>query len=166
MRGRPKTPTAIKEATGNPGKRSTKTKEPDPDYLQDLSPPEWMPEKAQAVWREEAPKFRKARLLTEVDVLAFAAMCIAASDYRRAVEKTGENDVKANMREKDGEIVAVGEHINPWALVKSMSAKQLTGWLGKFGGTPQDRTRVEINPQASLFGNGDKKTDPAEEYFH
>jgi|GEM_PF-810614 len=166
MRGRPKTPTAIKEATGNPGKRSTKTKEPDPDYLQDLSPPEWMPEKAQAIWREEAPKFRKARLLTEIDVLAFAAMCIAAADYRRAVEKTGENDVKANYKEKDGETVAVGEHINPWALVKSMSAKQLTGWLGKFGGTPQDRTRVEINPQASLFGDGDKKKDPAESYFH
>jgi hypothetical protein len=50
-------------------------------------------------------------------------------------------------------------------MVKSMASKQMGMWLGKFGGTPQDRTRVEVNPQASLFGNDGKPTDPAAAFF-
>jgi phage terminase small subunit len=120
------------------------------------------------VWLQEAPKFRKARLLTEIDVMAFAALCQSAADYRRAVRKTGEDDVKCKYAEdEEGEVRAVGEHLNPWAMVKSMSSKQLGMWLGKFGGTPQDRTRVEVNPQASLFGDdGKKPADPAASFFH
>jgi P27 family predicted phage terminase small subunit len=164
---RPKIPSATKDAMGNPGKRSKKTKEPDPDYLADLTPPDWLSEGARVVWLQEAPKFRKARLLTEIDVLAFAALCQAASDYRRAVAKTGEDDVKVKMvvDKESGQPVSTGEHLNPWAMVKSMASKQMAGWLGKFGGTPQDRTRVELNPQAELFPS-DAKKDKSEAYFH
>ena len=153
---------------GNPGKRASSKGEPDPVYLQDLTPPEWLGAGAQAVWLEEAPKFRRALLLTEVDVMAFAALCQAAADYRRAVARTGEDDVKAKMvvDEESGKPVSTGEHLNPWAMVKSMSSKQMGFWLGKFGGTPQDRTRVEINPQASLFGDHGKPADPAAEFIH
>jgi phage terminase small subunit len=119
------------------------------------------------VWEQEAPKFRRARLLTEVDVMAFAALCQSAADYRRAVAKTGEDDVKAKFREdEEGNVVSVGEHLNPWAMVKSMASKQMGMWLGKFGGTPQDRTRVELNPQANLFPSDGKPKDPAADYFH
>lgn len=153
---------------GNPGKRATGKGEPDPEYLADLTPPEWLSEGAREVWLQEAPKFRKARLLTEIDVMAFAALCQSAADYRRAVRKTGEDDVKCKYAEdEEGEVRAVGEHLNPWAMVKSMSSKQLGMWLGKFGGTPQDRTRVEVNPQGSLFGDdGKKPADPAATFFH
>lgn len=167
MAGRPRKPTSVKEVMGNPGKRASRKNEPDPTYLEDLTPPEWMSVGAQAVWLQEAPKFRKARLLTEIDVLAFAAMCQAAADYRRAVAKTGDEDVKAKYREdEEGNVVAVGEHLNPWAMVKSMSSKQLGMWIGKFGGTPQDRTRVEVNPQASLFGDDRAQKDPSAAFFH
>lgn len=153
---------------GNPGKRASAKGEPDPDYLADLTPPDWLSDGAREVWQQEAPKFRKARLLTEIDVMAFAALCQSAADYRRAVRKTGEDDVKCKYAEdEEGEVRAVGEHLNPWAMVKSMSNKQLGMWLGKFGGTPQDRTRVEVNPQASLFGDdGKKPADPAASFFH
>ena len=152
---------------GNPGKRATGKGEPDPEYLADLTPPEWLSDGAREVWLVEAPKFRKARLLTEIDVMAFAALCQSAADYRRAVRKTGDDDVKCKYAEdEEGEVRAVGEHLNPWAMVKSMSSKQLGMWLGKFGGTPQDRTRVEVNPQASLFGNDGKPADPAASFFH
>lgn len=164
--GRPRKPTAVKEAMGNPGKRASARSEPDPTYLEDLSPPYYLSDGARVVWLEEAPKFRRARLLTEVDVMAFAALCQAAADYRRAVAKTGEADVKVKLQaDEDGKIVEVGEHLNPWAMVKSMASKQMGGWLGKFGGTPQDRTRVEVNPQASLFPGDGKPKDPAATYF-
>ena len=151
---------------GNPGKRAPAKGEPDPDYLEDLTPPDYLSAGAAAVWLAEAPKFRRAKLLTEVDVMAFAALCQAASDYRRAVAKTGDMDVKSKFREDDeGRVVEVGEHLNPWAMVKSMASKQMGGWLSKFGGTPQDRTRVEVNPQASLFPNDAQHKDPAAPYF-
>ena len=153
---------------GNPGKRASAKGEPDPDYLADLTPPEWLSDGAREVWLQEAPKYRKARLLTEIDVLGFAALCQSASDYRRAVRKTGEDDVKCKYAEdEEGNVRAVGEHLNPWAMVKSMAFKQTVVMLGKFGGTPQDRTRVEVNPQASLFGDdGKKPADPAASFFH
>lgn len=163
---RPRKPTAVKVAMGNPGKRATSRREPDPEYLADLAPPEWLSAVARVVWEQEAPKFRRARLLTEVDVMAFAALCQSAADYRRAVAKTGEDDVKAKFREdEEGNVVAVGEHLNPWAMVKSMASKQMGMWLGKFGGTPQDRTRVELNPQGDLFPGDGKPKDPAATYF-
>ena len=164
---RPKKPSSVKAATGNPGKRAASKGEPDPDYLEDLSPPEWLSDGARVVWEQEAPKFRKARLLTEIDVMAFAALCQAASDYRRAVARTGDDDVKSKMAmDEDGKPVNVGEHLNPWAMVKSMSSKQMALWLGKFGGTPQDRTRVELNPQSELFPSNGKSQDKTAEYFH
>lgn len=152
---------------GNPGKRASGRSEPDPVYLQDLTPPDWLSDGARVVWDQEAPKFRRARLLTEVDVLAFAALCQSAADYRRSVSKTGEDDVKCKYAEdEEGTVRAVGEHLNPWAMVKSMSSKQLGMWLGKFGGTPQDRTRVELNPQGDLFPSDGKPKDPAAEFIH
>ncbi len=152
---------------GNPGKRASGKREPDPEYLQDLTPPEWLSDAARVVWAQEAPKFRKARLLSDVDVMAFAALCQSAADYRRAVVKTGDNDVKAKFAEdEDGNVREVGEHLNPWAMVKSMASKQMALWLGKFGGTPQDRTRVELNPQSELFPSDGKPQDPSAAYFH
>ena len=51
-------------------------------------------------------------------------------------------------------------------MVKSMSSKQMAVWLSKFGGTPQDRTRVELNPQGELFPSNGKPKDKSEAYFH
>lgn len=161
MAGRPPKPTSLKLVQGNPGKRALNKQEPDPDYLADLTPPSWLTDAAADVWVEEAPKFRAARLLTECDVLAFAALCQAAADYRRATLKTGDADVKVKLREtEDGDVVETGEHLNPWAMVKSMSFKQLMVGLEKFGGTPQARTRLAVQPQGSLFDD-----DKASKYF-
>lgn len=166
--GRNRTPTAKKEAMGNPGKRALNKNEPEPRLLNELDPPEWLSAGAREVWVQEAQKFRRAQLLTEADVIAFGMLCQSVSDYRRAVRKTGEDDVKCKYAEdEEGEVRAVGEHLNPWAMVKSMAFKQTVVMLGKFGGTPQDRTRVEVNPQASLFGDdGKKPADPAASFFH
>lgn len=152
---------------GNPGKRASSQREPEPVYLQDLTPPEWLSEGARIVWDQEAPKYRRAHLLTEVDVIAFGMMCESQSRYRRTADRVGEEDVKAKYQEDDeGNVRSVGEHMNPWAMLNSMYFKQTVMLLGKFGGTPQDRTRVEVNPQASLFGGDDKPKDPTAEFIH
>lgn len=151
--GRPKTPTALKLVTGNAGKRSLHKAEPDPTYLDDLTPPAWLPPRAKVVWTELAPRLRLAKLLTEVDVDAVAAGCVAIANYRYAVGRVGDSLVKAKFEETaEGAVVEVGEHINPWMLVQSMSFKQMSAIFASFGMTPAARTRVAVNPQADLFG--------------
>ena len=165
MAGRPRKPTALKLVEGNRGKRAISKQEPDPTYLQDLTPPEWMPEAAKAVWNEMAPAAQAAKLLTEVDVPAFSMGCVAIADYRRAVAKAGDSDVKCKMVQDDeGRPVAAGEHLNPWAMVKSMAFKQAMAVFDKFGMTPQARTRISLQPQDDLF-NGLRQANSASKYF-
>lgn len=154
MRGRPPKPTALKLVAGNPGKRSMNKQEPDPTYLQDLTPPAWLRDDARAVWSELAPIMSTAKLLTEVDVQAFAMGCVAIAQYRMATDRIGDAAVKHRIVEDgDGNPVEAGEHINPWALVQSMTFKQAMSVFEKFGMTPQARTRIAIQPQGDLFGN-------------
>jgi len=82
--GRPTKPTELKVLEGNRGKRPLNKNEPDPDYLDNLEPAEWLPDDAKAVWRELAFKMRKAKVLTVLDVPALEKACVAIATYRRA----------------------------------------------------------------------------------
>ncbi|MFC5524027.1 P27 family phage terminase small subunit [Polaromonas jejuensis] len=168
---RPPKPTALKLIAGNPGKRSLNKQEPDPTYLQDLTPPAWLSDAAKQVWSELAPAAVAAKLLTEVDVEPFAMGCVAIAQYRLATGRTGEDAVKRKLAvddkgnavtDENGQPVYAGEHINPWALVQSMSFKQAMLVFDKFGMTPQARTRIAVQPQGDLFG--EQKTGAAS-YF-
>ena len=162
MRGRPPKPTALKLVAGNPGKRPLNKQEPDPIYLQDLTAPTWLPPDAAGVWDEMAPMAAKNKLLTEVDVQAFAMGCVSIAQYRLATRRTGEDAVKRrlaedkegnNFADADGNPIYAGEHINPWCLIQSMTFKQAMAVFDKFGMTPQARTRIALQPQGNLFGS-------------
>lgn len=156
MAGRPK-PTALKLVQGNPGKRALNQHEPDPEYLDDLTAPAHLSTAAAKVWDEMAPSLRKARLLTQVDVFALECMCNSLAQYRVAVANLGDDLVKSKHAEdEEGNAVQVGEHVNPWLIVQSMSFKQAMAMFQQFGMSPAARTRVAVNPQGDLFGNGDK----------
>ena len=164
MAGRNPKATALKLVAGNPGKRALNKQEPDPTYLQDLTAPAWLAADAALVWDEMAPMAAKAKLLTEVDVQAFAMGCVAIAQYRLATRRTGDDAVKRklaqdkdgnNFADADGNPIYAGEHINPWALIQSMTFKQAMAVFDKFGMTPQARTRIALQPQGDLFG-GDK----------
>ena len=152
MAGRPPKPTALKLVQGNPGKRALNKQEPDPTYLQDLTPPAWLDESAAEVWRETAPQLRAARVLTEVDVQMLAMGCVAIAQYRRAVKRTGVDLVKSKLSEdEDGNPVETGEQVNPWYIVQSMSFKQAMAVFAQFGMSPAARTRIAVQPQGDLF---------------
>src|SRR5574341_216153 len=149
---RPPKPTALKLIAGNPGKRALNKQEPDPSYLADLTPPKWLSDAAKLVWQEVAPAASRAKLLTEVDVQAFAMGCIAIAQYRQATDRVAGQAVKSKtVLDEEGKPVQAGEHINPWALVQSMCFKQAMAVFDKFGMTPQARTRIALQPQGDLF---------------
>ncbi|RZL08595.1 MAG: phage terminase small subunit P27 family [Rubrivivax sp.] len=161
--GRPAKPSALKLVTGNPGKRAINKQEPEPDLLEDLAAPAWLPARAVVVWDEIAPKLRNAKVLTEIDVEALAQGCVAVANFRYAVAKCGDDLVKPARIEKNdaGKPVQVaGESMNPWLIVNSMSHKQAMAVFQKFGMTPADRSRLTIQPQGDLFGNGNQEKDP------
>jgi P27 family predicted phage terminase small subunit len=151
---RPPKPTALKLIEGNKGKRPIDKQEPDPDYLHDLEAPDWLPDSAKVVWNEVAPSLSKSKLLTCVDIEPLAMGCVAIAQYRAATTHVGNAPVKCKYTEdEEGNVRSVGEHINPWALIQSMTFKQAMVVFEKFGMTPQARTRIAVQPQGDLFND-------------
>lgn len=148
MAGRPKIPTQLKIVNGNPGKRAINGQEPDPEYLNDLTPPDYLSVGAKAVWDEIAQKLRTARVLTEVDVPMLHMACESIASYRRAVRKCEERYTNGGIGEKDS--------IGYWEMIKSMSFKQAMTALQQFGMSPAARTRIAIQPQGDLFSDQSK----------
>lgn len=148
MAGRNPKPTALKLVNGNPGKRAINGQEPDPEYLNDLTPPDYLSDAAKVVWNEIAPNLRTARVLTKMDVPMLHKVCESIATYRRAVIKCQEL----------GEIGENGS-ISQWEIVKSMAFKQAMAAMQQFGMSPAARTRIAIQPQGDLF------SDQGQNYF-
>jgi P27 family predicted phage terminase small subunit len=143
---RPPKPTALKLIGGNAGKRALPKNEPDPLYLNDLTPPEHLSDAAKKVWDDLAPKLRRANVLTELDGQILELGCNAIVMYRLATSSIGENALTRSP--ETGNVSP-----NPWMIVQSMMFKQATAVLKEMGMTPTARSRVMVNPQDDLFGD-------------
>jgi len=161
----PTKPTALKALEGNRGKRPLNKNEPEPDLLNDLEAPEWLPEPAKAVWRELAWKLRKAKVLTVLDVPALEKACVAIATYRAATLACGMEFLIAGKAKDGAAALPAGKAMNPWLIIQSMSFKQAMVLLREFGMTPAARSRVMIDPQLGLFGNGNSGQDKNTSYF-
>ena len=148
MAGRNPKPTSLKVIEGNRGKRALNNQEPDPEYLNDLTPPDYLTESAKVVRNQIAQDLRNARVLTKVDVPMLHMACEAIATYRKAV-------AKCDQREKNGDI-GESSSIGYWEMVKSMSFKQAMAALQQFGMSPAARTRIAIQPQGDLFSDQGK----------
>src|SRR5262245_10976883 len=98
----PRKPTELKAIEGNRGKRALGKGEPQPDFLDNLEPPAWLPEDAKPIWRALAFKLRRTKVLTILDVPALEMTCVAIATYRRATAQIA----GAELIDKQG---AVGE---------------------------------------------------------
>jgi P27 family predicted phage terminase small subunit len=162
--GRPRIPTEIKKAMGNPGKRKIARQEPDPEYLDDLTAPAWLPDGAKVVWNEYAQKMRNAKVLTVIDVEAFALWCYKVAKHRAAIADLERLGIMVDRAPKDGELAveksekargAPAQVVNQLFFAESMLFKQVLALEREFGMTPAARTRVQVDPQLTLFPNDD-----------
>lgn len=140
-------PSALKLVQGNPGKRSLNDREPEPDLLNDLDPPARLPANVAEVWRELAPKLRKAKLLTEIDVDLLEMTCASIALHRAAIIKIADGKVMVR-NEETGSV-----SLSPWTLLHSMSFKQGMQALKEWGATPASRSRVMVDPQQDMFAS-------------
>jgi phage terminase small subunit len=78
--GRRPTPTAVKIANGNPGKRPLNTSEPVPP-AGIITRPAWLQPAAVDVWDRLSPIAEKMGTLTTADVEPFAVLCALLADF-------------------------------------------------------------------------------------
>lgn len=145
-------PTNVRALNGNPSKkRLHEPGEPDPAYLDDLTPPEFLTsEKAKQIWTYMAPKMRAANLLCEVDVMAFARWCEDAAEMWEAQQLISDKFARGEPPLVE---TAKGNMVwDPLLAVRNRAFERFDKGVAHFGMSPMTRTRIRVNPQTDLFG--------------
>lgn len=148
--GRPPKPTAIKESTGNPGKRPLNDAEPAFPSLIAQQPPSWLDKLGREHWLYHAPILAAAGVLSEADVSLLSAASERWSVYRRSA---GLLKRQLRGRNRFGEIV-----VPPQASLAHSALQDYVALMREFGVGPASRTKVkvdkppEIDEFSELFG--------------
>ncbi len=137
MSGPKPQPTALKLLKGETRTERLNQNEPKPIAIAP-DPPEYITGKALEVWRELSPKLERLGILTEIDFLAFSALCIEWAEYIK-------------LRTMEGETVQTFEsgakQVAPEVSISHKCLTQLMKLFGEFGLTPSSRARLSISPQ-------------------
>lgn len=142
MRGRKPVPTQLKLLRGNPGRRPISTREPTPALVDEgQAPPAWLEAAAKKEWRRLAPLLAKNGLLSELDLDALTAYCVAFTDWRRAAAQARRRAVVVGP---NGFLMA-----SPYVAMAARALTVLRSLMSDFGMTPSARARVtKIQPLA------------------
>ncbi|RQR29406.1 phage terminase small subunit P27 family [Burkholderia sp. Bp9142] len=141
MRGRKPTPTALKIARGNPGKRPLPENEP--MHTGEATAPEWLSAQAAAHWPIVAKQLGDAGVLTSVDTAALALYCEAFARWKHA------NDQVV----KYGPVIKAPSGFpvqSPYLAIANRAHEQMTKLLIEFGMTPSSRSRVTKVPSDDI----------------
>jgi len=139
-RGRKPKPTAVKQLTGNPGKRPLSRREPKPKTA--VKKPYGLGQGLQArFWDEHAPELERLQILTGVDAAAFRLMAEHyALAVRAAVELRGEDSLTVEGRD--------GPKKNPLVQVLRDQSAAFKSYATEFGMTPSARARLQLPEEA------------------
>lgn len=145
IRGVKPRPTYLKLLEGNPGKRALPANEPKPEPLKVVpDPPSHLSPEAREEWARLAPVMVAQRLLTAIDVGAFASYCQAYGRWvqaERAITKMRARDELTDalmIRTTGGNAIQ-----NPLVGVANRAHELMLKTAIEFGMTPSARTRVE-----------------------
>jgi P27 family predicted phage terminase small subunit len=145
MPGPIRKPTNLKLVDGSKVNKTRLANEPKPDLQDDLSYPPNLPEAAWPIWKRLAPKFRKAKLLSEIDTDALTILCSLLTQYYATQQELDGQPLLTVPRE------GVQPQPHPLLIVQSMLNKQIIRYLNEFGATPAARSRIQLDIQGDLF---------------
>jgi P27 family predicted phage terminase small subunit len=140
MAGRKPKPTALKELTGNPGKRPLNRREPKPPRGP-LDPPDHLSPEAAAKWHELAASFDQLGLLTTIDRVAFEGYCEVWARWCRAKKVVA----------AEGLTYSTGNGLirkRPEVQIAAECERLMRQMAAEFGATPSSRSRVQM-PEAA-----------------
>jgi phage terminase small subunit len=136
VRGRKPKPTAVKRATGNPGRRPLPEAEPEfaEPAAEDLTPPAWLSEYEREEWGRIVPELVRVGLVRSVHLSALGIICGLYANYRTLRDR---NDFTGAR----------------------MAAAEYRKSLNEFGLTPASAGRVQGT------GADDSNEDPTAKFF-
>lgn len=121
---------------------------------EDVARPEWLPDRAAAVWDRLAPDLIAKGVLTTWDVDAFADFCAAVVINQDAMINLDENGTSCTtpVRElADGTVIYALRKNPAWQVARESSALIVT-LGGRFGLTPSDRAQLKVGGQEKPGG--------------
>jgi len=157
-------PTRIKEIFGNPGKRPLNENEPQPDTLDDFSPPEHIANDELAVrkWEEAVRVLYDMQVMTVADRETLARYCVVWSHWMQSREKCRQlgreiMHYEVDPNRTDGRLRIKWAQPAPWAVDEKAARKDLLQLEREFGLTPSSRSQVTIH--------SNKADDPFEAFL-
>jgi P27 family predicted phage terminase small subunit len=156
MAGRRPKPTALKELTGNPGKRALNKNEPKPGGVPTC--PAALDATGKREWSRVSRELIAVGLLTSVDRAMLAAYCDSWSRWSQATK-----ELQALRVAKGKSVLVVGTKTgypmqNPLIGIINTAADQMRKFGVELGLSPSSRTRLAVEPA------GDQK-DPFAEFM-
>jgi P27 family predicted phage terminase small subunit len=141
--GPPPIPIPLKLLRGNPGKKPIPTQF-EPERLPEVpNAPAFLLGFAREEWDRVAPSLHTLGLLSVLDLMPFAAYCLAYQHWRQAEERLGELAVEDP--ESRGLLVKVREghaRRSPLVQIAASAAADMLRYASEFGMTPAARTRI------------------------
>ncbi|NBA95516.1 phage terminase small subunit P27 family [Pseudomonas sp. R5(2019)] len=144
-RGRKPKPTAKKQLAGNPGKRALNTAEPQFSKITDVDPPDWLSERAAAMWKMIVPELLRENVVALTDLHNVEAFCVAYDNWRMAQASIVEHGIVVAG--------ATGGPVkNPALTAANETMRQMVTFGSLLGLDPSSRTRL-------IGGNKEKATN-------
>lgn len=137
--GRRPTPTAIKRARGNPGKRKLNEREPNPP-LGAPRCPAWFDKDAKGAWKRLAVILDDLGVLATTDAWEMEVLCDTYSRWRKACIYLQEHDNVLTRYDEDGNVSFVQSV--PQVIIAKNLAALLRGMLSDFGLSPSARSSL------------------------
>lgn len=137
MKGRKPKPTAIKELTGNPGKRPLNQNEPQPPR-EIPQCPRHLNAEAKKEWHRIVKDLHTAGLFTKVDRPALAAYCQAYGRWVMAEKKLAGLEDMVDETPNGMRVQSV------YLQIANKAMDQMRRFLVEFGMTPSARSRVTV----------------------
>jgi P27 family predicted phage terminase small subunit len=142
-------PTAVKELTGNPGKRALNKREPKP--CGPPSPPTVMTARAKTVWQRLITAMPPG-VFAATDSYTLAAYCEAVATHQLATSKIAKGDFEV--------IGSTGQaKLSHWFSVQSDNARLMATLGAKLGLDPVSRQNINA-------GTGDRVEDEFGDLIH
>jgi P27 family predicted phage terminase small subunit len=136
--GRKPKPTQMKVVQGTFRKDRASRSEPKPK--KQLPPcPDFLDGRARKEYFRIGRKLDRIGVLTEVDDLALAGLCLSWAEYLEATEQAR----KTGMLVKAPSGYPI---LNPYVTLANQALKRVKGFLTEFGMTPSSRTRIVAGP--------------------
>ncbi len=150
-RGRKPTPTELRIARGNPGKRPLNHEEPEVQPA-DLDPPAFLTGKAREKWQEMAPDLHTSGLLSRVDTDALAIYCTVYETWFEAMKQV--KVLGAVIQSPNGYPIQ-----NPYVSIANQASATMRSLQAEFGMTPSSRSRVKVKKKTMTMSEADKQRE-------